>query len=341
MAAVIINEHRVKPSEADFWGSESDADSRLPGETARHLALRWVVRLRYGLIVGEVALIAALSFGLQIALPAVVIGPAIGFQALSNWLLRLKMDRLGGNAEHLVGALFGLDTICLTLILALSGGPANPFSLLYLVQITFSAVVLRKLWTWTLGVLSTLSFGLLFWISRDVSVFHDHGESADISLHLLGMWIAFATAALLISFFVGKLSAEARSKEREIRLMQRRLARNDRLASLVTLSAGAAHEMATPLATIAVTAKEMEHDASIRLADKRMQEDAELIRSQVERCRIILERMGTQGADPFGEAPKNTELETLLVEVKRAFPDAQNRIRIQLDDESSPHCVRA
>ena len=96
MAAVIINEHRVKPSEADFWGSESDADSRLPGETARHLALRWVVRLRYGLIVGEVALIAALSFGLQIALPAVVIGPAIGFQALSNWLLRLKMDRLGG-----------------------------------------------------------------------------------------------------------------------------------------------------------------------------------------------------------------------------------------------------
>jgi len=104
------------------------------------------------------------------------------------------------------------------------------------------------------------------------------------------MWIAFATAALLISFFVGKLSAEARSKEREIRLMQRRLARNDRLASLVTLSAGAAHEMATPLATIAVTAKEMENDAAVRLRDKRMQEDAELIRSQVERCRLILAR---------------------------------------------------
>ena len=149
MAAVIINEHRVKPSEADFWKSESDDDSRLAGETARHLALRWVVRLRYGLIVGEVALIAVLSFGLQIALPVIVIGPAVGIQALSNWLLGLKMDRLGGNAEHLVGALFGLDTICLTLILALSGGPANPFSLLYLVQITFSAVVLRKLWTWT------------------------------------------------------------------------------------------------------------------------------------------------------------------------------------------------
>jgi two-component system, sensor histidine kinase RegB len=304
---VIINEHRVKPSEAGFWKSEADADSRLSGETARHLALRWVVRLRYGLIVGEVALIAVLSLGLQIPLPVVLIGPAIAIQALSNWLLRLKMDRLGGSAEHLVGMLFGLDTVCLTVILALSGGPANPFSLLYLVQITFSAVVLRKLWTWTLGVFSTLSFGLLFWVSRDVSVFHEHGLSGGISVHLLGMWIAFATAALLISFFVARLSAEARSKEREIRLMQRRLARNDRLASLVTLSAGAAHEMATPLATIAVTAKEMEHDANVRLGDRRMREDA--------------------------------ELETLLADVRKAFPDAQDRIRIHMDEESSRTCV--
>src|SRR5439155_21121828 len=142
---------------------------------------------------------------------------AIVIQVLSNWLLGSRMDRVGGNAEHLVGALFCLDTLCLTLILALSGGPANPFSLLYLVQITFSAVVLRKWWTWTLGVLSTLSFGILFWISRDIPAFHEHTQSGEFSLHLLGMWIAFATAALLISFFVSKLSAEVRKKEHEIR----------------------------------------------------------------------------------------------------------------------------
>src|SRR5439155_7871032 len=129
-------------------------------------------------------------------------------------------------------------------------------------------------WTWTLGVIATLSFGLLFWISRDVPAFHEHAQSGEFSLHLFGMWLAFATAALLISFFVGKLSAEARKKEREILLMQKRLARNDRLASLVTLAAGAAHEIATPLSTIAVTAKEMEHDAGLRLGDKRIEEDA-------------------------------------------------------------------
>ena len=64
--------------------------------------------------------------------------------------------------QETLGAVFCLDTLCLTAILGLTGGPMNPFSLLYLVQITLSAVVLRKIWTWALGVLSTVCFGLLF-----------------------------------------------------------------------------------------------------------------------------------------------------------------------------------
>jgi len=226
--------NRISTPEGGLWTSEPDADISASSETARHLALRWVVRLRYGLIVGEIILIAALTVGIQITIPLLAVAPAIAIQTLSNWILGLRMRQLGRNAEHIIGTLFILDAVCLTLILALSGGPANPFSLLYLVQITFSAVVLRKLWTWALAVASALLFGLLFWLSISVPAFHQHGDSGEFSPHLLGMWIAFATAALLISLFVGKLSSESRKKEREILLMQKRLARNERLASLVT-----------------------------------------------------------------------------------------------------------
>src|SRR5207248_4333869 len=146
------------------------------------LALRWVVRLRYGLIAGEIALIAALGFGLQIAMPALLLASVIGVQGLSNGTLASMKRRFDGSAEHLVGALFVLDTFCLTIILGFSGGPANPFSLLYLVQITFSAIVLRRSWTWTLGLIATLSFGLLFWVSRDVPAFN-HAQSGEFSLH--------------------------------------------------------------------------------------------------------------------------------------------------------------
>jgi two-component system sensor histidine kinase RegB len=329
---MIVDQPRRKPSEASFWKTEYESDSRLGGETARHLALRWVVRLRYGFIAGEVALIAALRFGLQIPMLPSVIGPVVGLQILSNWMLAGRRQGLGETAEHVVGALFALDTLSLTIILGLSGGPANPFSLLYLVQIAFSAIALRRLWTWTLGLISTISFGLLFWVSRDVPAFHEHGLTGEFSLHLLGMWLAFATAALLISFFVGKLSAESRKKEREILLMQKQLATSERLASLVTLAAGAAHEIATPLATIAVTAKEMEHD-------ERIKEDAQLIRSQVERCRLILERMGAQGAELFGETPNATSLQDLLVQVKERFPNQRERIQVQVNGSSAEKCV--
>jgi two-component system, sensor histidine kinase RegB len=303
------------------------------------LALRWVVRLRYGLIAGEIVLLAALAFGLQLSMPPVLLGSVIAVQILSNCILAMNAQRLGESAEHLVGALFVVDTLALTVILGLSGGPTNPFSLLYLVQITFSAIVLRRWWTWTLGLISTISFGLLFRFSRDVLAFHEHGQSGEFSLHLLGMWLAFAAAALLISFFVAKLSAESREKEREILLMQQRLARNERLASLVTLAAGAAHEIATPLATIAVTAKEMEHEAGMQTGNTRIAEDAQLIRSQVERCRLILERMGTQGADPFGEAPKYTDLRELLTQVKDRFPDHSERIRVQVNETKPGSCI--
>jgi two-component system sensor histidine kinase RegB len=124
------------------------------------------------------------------------------------------------------------------------------------------------------------------------------------------MWIAFATAAVLISYFIAKVSEEARQKEQELLLMQKQLARNERLASLVTLSAGAAHEIATPLSTIAISAKEIERYA--KDSDPRLIDDARLIRSEVERCRLILERMGTQGADPLGEAPSPVDLQDLL-----------------------------
>jgi len=268
----------------------------------------------------------------------VLLGAAIGTQLVTNYLFGRWRQWFHENAEHVVGILFVFDTLCLTLILAATGGPANPFSLLYLVQITFSAVILHRAWTWILGSLSAVSFGLLFWVSRDIPAFQTHPPLGEPSLHLLGMWVAFATAALLISYFIGKVSEEARRKEQELLLMQKELAKNERLASLVTLSAGAAHEIATPLATIAIAAKEIERYAHRSTEYEGLREDARLIRAEVERCRLILERMGAQGADPLGEAPRTVTLEELLLRAREKFPDQQARIQIEVPKSESATC---
>ena len=130
-------------------------------------------------------------------------------------------------------------------------------------------------------------------------------------------------AAVLIAFFTGKVSDAMRRREREVLALQEQVSRHERLASLATLAAGAAHELGTPLGTIAVVARELERYAA-GLPDDAVREDAKLIRSQVERCRLILQRMSADGAEPIGEAARAVDAGSLLDEVRGHFPESAN-----------------
>ncbi len=205
-------------------------------DLAPNLALPWVLRLRYGMVAGEAAIIVGMSYGFHLDIPLLWTLAPLAVVLVSNILLgRLRVPPSRFPQETLA-AIFCLDTLCLTAILGLAGGPMNPFSLLYLVQITLSAVVLRKVWTWALGALSTACFGLLFFFNAPSRAFQAHQAEQGLSPHLIGMWIAFAIAAALITFFTGKIADALRTRELEVLRLQDQLAKNERLASLVTLS---------------------------------------------------------------------------------------------------------
>jgi two-component system sensor histidine kinase RegB len=223
-------------------------------------------------------------------------------------------------ARRAIGLTLIVDTLTLTAVLALSGGPANPFSLLYLVQITLSAVVLSKRWTWSLGALSVAGFGFLFFAHVPILALEGHHPASGFSVHLYGMWIAFVAAALLITIFIGKVSEVLRSHELEVLRLQSQLSRHEKVASIATLAAGAAHELGTPLATIAIVAHELDVYAESRAHDEHLASEAKLIRSEVERCRKILNAMSTQGAEMIGEAPTSISIGELLESLRKSFP---------------------
>jgi two-component system sensor histidine kinase RegB len=141
----------------------TDRPAALP-EAAPRIALPWIVRLRYGLALGQAATILAVDYFLGVDLPLewILIFPALTL-ASNLWLSGWNAAE-GGNTSSVLAGIFVLDTLCLTGILMLSGGPNNPFSLLYLVAITLSATILSKRQTWALGGLATVCFGSLFWI---------------------------------------------------------------------------------------------------------------------------------------------------------------------------------
>ena len=144
-------------------------NSSTAADLAPNLALPWVVRLRYGVVAGEAAIVLGMFYGFRLRFPLVWMLAPLALILASNIVLgRLRVLPLRFPQQTL-GAVFCLDTLCLTVMLGLTGGATNPFSLLYLVQITLSAVVLRKMWTWVLGALSTVCFGLLFFFQRTVA----------------------------------------------------------------------------------------------------------------------------------------------------------------------------
>jgi two-component system, sensor histidine kinase RegB len=302
-------------------------DLRLAGELAPNLALPWIVRLRYGVLAGLALLLLLTHFVFGVELPIVWLTIPLALTALSNVVLSAVSKSWG--VRRALGSILALDTVCLTAVLALSGGPANPFTILYLVQIALSAIVLSKAWTWALGILSISGFGFLFPFHVRVSIFEAHHAAGGFSSHLTGMWIAFAAGAFLITVFIGKVSEALRKREQEVLALQRRLDRHERLASIGTLAAGAAHELGTPLSTVAIAARELEHLSEQSSINPDIAEEARLIRAEVQRCNHILQQMSLRGGELVGESPARVNVAQLMEELRSEITlSERNRLRV-------------
>jgi two-component system sensor histidine kinase RegB len=272
-----------------------------PHEPLSGGSLSWLVRLRWITVVAQAATILGAVWILADELPLVPLFSLVAIGALSNLFLARRLRGGAPTTASLPGLLLGLDILLLTGLLYFSGGPSNPFTAIYLVHVTLAAVVMRGAWAWALGLLSTLGFGLLFfWHVPVESLSHMAHRGGGFSLHLLGMWLAFAVTATLIAGFVGRVTEALRQREVELTALRDLAARQTRLASLTTLAAGVAHELGTPLGTIAVAAKELQRTAERLGAEgSAVGQDAALIRQEADRCRRILDQM----AGPAGSAP--------------------------------------
>jgi two-component system sensor histidine kinase RegB len=309
-------------------GAHADAREQ---DARAALSLPWLTRLRWGGVAAQLMTVAVGHWTLGVNVPAGPILAMIGVSVLTNVAL-VRWLRSGGAAgPALCGGVLALDTLILTGLLHASGGPFNPFSVLYLVSIMLAAVVLGAGWTWSLAGLSVACYVSLFLLPAHAAVAHVHGEGA-LSLHLWGMLVAFVVAALLTAYFVVRLSAAIERRDAEIAAMREQATRTERLAALTTLAAGAAHELATPLGTIAIAATELERALARQDAGgaAALRDDARLIRSEVERCRRILDQMASDAGETAGEAPVIVPLDGLVSDVLDALPaDDAARVRVE------------
>lgn len=259
--------------------------------------IQWLARLRWAEIAGQAMTVLVGQFLLDGALPMAQLFAVIAIGLVTNLAIELYFfgDRRRGSAQPVavhewqLALVMATDIAILTGLLYLTGGPLNPFGFLYLVQIALAAMVVRARWTWGLVALSFAGLGVLAFAHQPL---HINEQSRAI-----GVWVAVGVASAFVVYFLMRVNADLALRDAELAEAKNLAARQERLASLATMTAGAAHELSTPLGTVALTAKELER----ALKDHpELAADARLIREQVGRCRAILEQM-QQGAGTIGE----------------------------------------
>jgi two-component system sensor histidine kinase RegB len=233
-----------------------------------------------------------------------------------------------------------LDIVLLTGLLYFSGGPHNPFAFLYLVQIALATVLVRALWSWMLVALSFVGFGILLLAHRPLAIPDDR--------RMIGTWVALGVASAFVVHFLRRITWALAERDAELTEARGLAARQERLASLATMAAGAAHELSTPLGTVALAAKELEH--ALTEAEPELADDARLIREQVGRCRSILEQMA-QGAGTVGESVVACTVGDLLdetmvgvrdsPEVHRDIPEELLATRLRLPRRAVSQALRS
>jgi two-component system sensor histidine kinase RegB len=190
-------------------------------------------------------------------------------------------------------------------LLFISGGATNPFAFLLLLPLTISAAALSTRWTWLMAALAIALYSLLMLLDRTWAEASAHG----FHLHVLGMWLGFVLSAGLIAYFVARMGNALRERELHLLQVREQILRDERMVALGALAAGAAHELGTPLATIAVIADELlQERRDSGLPDRHLQ----LMRGQIERCKNVLAELAERAGETPAAAGRKQRLQAYL-----------------------------
>lgn len=276
------------------------------------LRLFW---LRNFILVGLLLLMVWSELGVGVNLPWLEMILTLLLLAVLNaftaWRLRQHVPSQPPEIfMHLLTDLAGL-----TVLVFYTGGWANPFISLLLLPVVLGSLLLPAWMAWSAGGLAIASYTLLAYLNVPLDI---PPEKA-FYLHISGMWFTFAASVVVVVFMVTKLRNQLRDREHELAAYREENLRNEQVVAVALTAAGAAHELGTPLSTLAVL-----NESLLANADDKNRDDLELMRTQIERCRHLLQDLSRSAQAAAREPlPANAYLSRLVEEWRLLRPTVE------------------
>lgn len=277
-----------------------------------------------GFLIATIVGVELLDFALQLAaVIAVIVG--MGLINLFTWW-RLGRQWVVTDTEYVFHLL--ADVLGLTLLFYFTGGSTNPFINYYLVPVTIAAATLPWRHAWVIAATAMAAYTLLMVTYHPVPQLTHQGNSP-FDLHILGMWINFGLSAGLVTFFIYKMAHALRNRDQALSRTREAALRNEQVVAVATQAAGTAHELGTPLSTMAVLLSEMREDAR---GDPALEKDIDLLRQQVDVCKSRLRHLVEHADRRRMAEPERRDARDWLASVVQRWlvlrPDVSHRLEI-------------
>jgi len=242
-------------------------------------------QIRSIVVVGLLAVTSWFHFFGDFTFPSLPVYLVLSVQGLINMaiLLRLRSDTPVSEKAFFGNLL--MDVLFLTALLYFTGGSTNPIVSYYLLPLIISAAILKPAHTWFIAFLSIGFYTLLLFYYQPLALFTPSHHGGMTNAHLVGMWINFGFSALLISWFVVRMASALRERSRLVAQSREEGLRNEQIIGVASIAAGTAHELRTPLATMAVTVDE------IAFEYPQLREETAILTQQIARCEEVLNRL--------------------------------------------------
>jgi two-component system sensor histidine kinase RegB len=299
-----------------LWRAVRESERFAPSPVARgRVRLRTLSNLRWLAVAGQSAALLLVRFGLDYRLPLVPCAVAIALSALLNIGLSIRYPPTHRLTNREATFYLAYDVVQLAALLYLTGGVENPFSLMFVAPVVIAAATLNLGNTLILGGLALMSVSVIA-VAHDPLPWAANEAIRLPPLYQGGIWASLVIGIGFTSIYAWRIASEGARMQAGLSATQLALARENRLASLGALATAAAHELGTPLGTIAVVARELERALP---AGSPEAEDVRLLRAQAERCRGILTRLARPEEAVLSGTADRLPLGALLDEIANEY----------------------